>query len=216
MPNRKLLQKAADSGANPPSVPPLGRVDWLEAAIEQFTKKGINAVRITRLAEQLKVTRGSFYWHFENRSDLLQAIVSFWSQKNAQAVISAVQDAQEMGEGMLSLYSSWLDENCFDPQLDMAMRDWARSDNLIKEHVRQADLKCIEAISNFFMRMGVGRIESTTRARTLYFCQIGYYALNLEENMTQRLKYLEDTFYILAGYRLSSEKTEEFRKRFGV
>jgi len=127
-----------------------------------------------------------------------------------------VQDAQEMGEGMLSLYSSWLDENCFDPQLDMAMRDWARSDNLIKEHVRQADLKCIEAISNFFMRMGVGRIESTTRARTLYFCQIGYYALNLEENMTQRLKYLEDTFYILAGYRLSSEKTEEFRKRFGV
>src|SRR5699024_11598730 len=141
MPNRKLLQKVADAGANNPTVPSLGRVDWLEAAIEQFTKKGINAVRITRLAEQLNVTRGSFYWHFENRSDLLQAIVSFWSQKNAQAVISAVQEAQEMGEGMLALYSSWLDINCFDPQLDMAMRDWARSDGLINEHVLKADLK---------------------------------------------------------------------------
>src|SRR5699024_12245672 len=97
MPNRKLLQKVADAGANNPSVPSLGRVDWLEAAIEQFTKKGINAVLITRLAEQLKVTRGRFYWHFENRSDLLEALVSFWSQKNAQAVSSAAQVAPAHG-----------------------------------------------------------------------------------------------------------------------
>lgn len=214
MSNRDFLQKAADYAAHNAALPPLGRVDWLEAAVEQFTTKGVNAVRITQLATQLGVSRGSFYWHFKNRADLLQSIVLFWGQKNAQSVIAAVQEATEMGEGMFALYSCWLDVHRFDPQLDMAMRDWARNDPAIKKQVRQADLKCIEAISDFFKRMGVEKIEAITRARTIYFCQIGYYALDLQEPMPQRLQYLEDTFYILAGHRLSPALAQKFRAQF--
>lgn len=215
MSDQRYYQKAAHGSATyTPST--LGRIDWLQAAVTQFTEKGIGAVKITRLANQLNVTRGSFYWHFKNRQELLQAIVLFWSQKNSQSIMAAVQNVNNLEEGIIALYSCWLDPNQFDPKLDLAMRDWARHEKKIKDQVLSADRNCIHAISQFFIRLGVEKVEAMTRARTIYFCQVGYYMLGLEESMEQRLQYLEDTVSILAGHPLSAESAKRFRKQHGL
>ena len=67
-----------------PPAPPQGRAPsrraasltperWIEAATEVLVDHGIDSVRVDVLAQQLQVTRGSFYWHFRDREELLRA-----------------------------------------------------------------------------------------------------------------------------------------------
>ncbi|MBP6019079.1 MAG: TetR/AcrR family transcriptional regulator [Burkholderiaceae bacterium] len=215
MSDKLLIENAAQAGVEEGSVSsPLTRADWLEAAINIFVKEGVSAVRITRLAEILSVTRGSFYWHFKDRDDLLSGITAFWAQKNARSVITATLNVATLDEGMLALFSCWLNPARFDPGLDMAMRDWARRSGVVQAEVRQADRQCIAAIADFFQRMGVEPIEANTRSRTTYFCQLGYYALGLDESLEQRLTYLEPTIYMLSGRHLDPELAAQFRANY--
>lgn len=214
--DQELIQHAAIPADGHVSQPSLTRADWLEAAINIFVAEGIAAVRITDLSKMLSVSRGSFYWHFQGREDLLNGIISYWERKNARSVVLALSEAPSLEEGILSLFSTWIEPNSYDPGLDQAMRDWARRDEAIHAAVQAADRKCLEAITAFFVRMGLPRLESEARARTVYFCQIGYYALNLDEPLELRISYLEDSVYIFCGKRLSAEAVAEYRARHGV
>ncbi len=211
MPDQQFIKNAAQP-KGPPAPQYLERADWLRAAIDIFVDEGVDAVRITRLAQGLGVTRGSFYWHFKSRDELLAGIIAFWAQKNAQSIILATRHAQTLDGGMLELFSCWLDPQRFDPGLDMAMRDWARRSPDVRQKIRHADRECIAAIKAFFQRMGLEAIEANTRARTTYFSQIGYYAMGLNESLENRLTYLEDTVWMLSGRPLDPSLASRFRK----
>ena len=51
----------------------LSRQEWIDAGLKAMARDGVDAVRIERLAAALKVTKGSFYWHFKDRDALLEA-----------------------------------------------------------------------------------------------------------------------------------------------
>ena len=53
----------------------VSKAQWLEAALEVLADKGIEAVKIGRLAERLDITRSGFYWHFKDRRDLLDHLL---------------------------------------------------------------------------------------------------------------------------------------------
>ena len=74
---------AVDAQAAAPSVPraQLTPDDWIRAATDLLVTKSIDAVRVDVLAKQLDVTRGSFYWHFKNRDDLLHQVLQDWSER---------------------------------------------------------------------------------------------------------------------------------------
>ena len=58
---------------------------WLRAGLEALRKGGVGAVRVERLAEDVGVTKGSFYWHFRDRRDLLDAMLDPIFQKTLGA-----------------------------------------------------------------------------------------------------------------------------------
>lgn len=56
----------------------LHREDWIAAAWDALGRGNLNDIKVKTLAEKLGVTRGSFYWHFGNRQELLDALVDRW------------------------------------------------------------------------------------------------------------------------------------------
>ena len=60
----------------------LGREDWLRAGRLALILSGADGVRVERLARDLKVTKGSFYWHFEDRDELLEALLREWEEES--------------------------------------------------------------------------------------------------------------------------------------
>jgi AcrR family transcriptional regulator len=61
--------------------PTLTASDWAEAALQLIAEKGLSALTVSTLATRLGVTKGSFYWHFAGRSELLAAALSRWEQR---------------------------------------------------------------------------------------------------------------------------------------
>jgi AcrR family transcriptional regulator len=73
----------------------LERADWERAALTAIASGGIDAVAVEPLARALGVTKGSFYWHFANREELLTAALARWEAEYTEGVIallSAVSD----------------------------------------------------------------------------------------------------------------------------
>ena len=91
-----LLEAVVDNNVPTSERRSLQRSDWLRQALTVFVTSGIDAIRITRLAADLDVSRGSFYWHFENREELIDAVVEFWKRKNTEAIRLAVRDASSL------------------------------------------------------------------------------------------------------------------------
>jgi carboxymethylenebutenolidase len=54
------------------------RDDWVGAAWETLGEAGVDGVRVEALARKLGVTKGSFYWHFKNRQELIDALLERW------------------------------------------------------------------------------------------------------------------------------------------
>ncbi len=86
------------TGAKRLDEPTLTAADWAEAALHLIAEAGLGALTVEALAVRLGVTKGSFYWHFKGRSDLLAAALGRWEQRattEAIAGLSAVTDARQ-------------------------------------------------------------------------------------------------------------------------
>ncbi len=74
----------------------LTREDWIEAATHRLVKRSIDAVRVEPLADDLKVSRGSFYWHFKSRSELLEAILTTWQERQTRRIVERIRQDRLM------------------------------------------------------------------------------------------------------------------------
>ena len=175
------------------------RDDWLEAAIGLLKSGGIETVQITALSRALGITRGSFYWHFENRDDLLGAMIARWRARNTGVMLDALSGARDLDGGLLALFSVWVDHTRFDPALDQAVRDWARHAPHVARAVSAEDDARMAAISDFLIRHGFAQPEAYIRARVIYLTQVSYYALGICDPGPERLGYLDPYFRCFIG-----------------
>ncbi|MDH3859806.1 MAG: TetR/AcrR family transcriptional regulator [Gammaproteobacteria bacterium] len=212
MPDTSLLKAVAEHGAPIQDRKQLQRFDWLQQALEVFVSEGIDAVRITRLADDLGVTRGSFYWHFENREDLIDALVRYWKDKNTAAIVRSVNHAESLAEGIFRFFETCIDAAHFDPRLDLAIREWSRRSPSIRKLVDHEDAARIESLQKFFASFDYSMPDALIRARVLYYSQIGFYALEIEESLTTRLSYTESYFECFTGQKLDPQQAASFKQ----
>jgi AcrR family transcriptional regulator len=79
----------------------LTRDDWLDEAFKAVVEGGFDNVKVLSLAEKLKVTRGSFYWHFTDHADLISSLLMRW--KVAQLTLDANLKLQQSGDPLTDL-----------------------------------------------------------------------------------------------------------------
>ena len=164
-----------------------GRDDGVAAARTSLVKDGIDQVKIERLAKHLHLTRGSFYYHFRSRAELLHALLDHWEATNTGPMLRAIDTAIAIGPGGIhALVSMWIEEREFSPAYDSAVRDWARKDPKVAQVVREVDHKRINALTRLIEIYGYRGDEALVRARIMYFHQVGYYALGMHESMHER------------------------------
>jgi AcrR family transcriptional regulator len=68
----------------------LSKDDWVRAALFAIADGGAAAVAVEPLAARLGATKGSFYWHFRNREQLIAEALAFWEQSGTDDVIAAL------------------------------------------------------------------------------------------------------------------------------
>lgn len=68
----------------------LSREEWTRAALAVMGEHGVDRVAVEPLAKELGATKGSFYWHFRDRDDLIMAALERWEQEETEGVIAAL------------------------------------------------------------------------------------------------------------------------------
>jgi AcrR family transcriptional regulator len=183
--------------------PQLGRRDWIDEARRLLVEGGIAAVKVDGIARRLDVTRGSFYWHFGGREDLLDALLADWRERAQDPFARTFAEAQGTPEQRIrAFFEVWLDEARFDPDLESAMRDWARTSPVVDRAVREVDTDRLGWLSRLYAALGFGALEADVRARVVYYHQVGYYALRIAESGEERRKLFPTYFRVLTGARL--------------
>ena len=140
------------------------RSQWIDEGLEALAAGGPDAVRIDVLAKTLGVTRGGFYWHFDDRQALLDAMLETWERRSIDEVLERVEseggDASDKVRraGMLTFSPALL-------PIDLAVRDWARRDEAVSERLRRVDNRRMA-----YLRTLIGELsadEGDVEARSL-------------------------------------------------
>lgn len=185
------------------------REDWINTALDTLITEGEEKVKVSLLSEKLKCARSSFYWFFNSRADLLDNLLEHWQQTNTAALIAAAKKpAASINMGLTNLYYCWTTKGEFNTQLDFAIRDWARRSGTVRRAVDVSDNQRIEAITDMFVGFGYDSDEADVRARSIYFTQIGYDALDQRETRQQRIHRGRHYLYCMTGQKPTQQELD--------
>lgn len=178
--NRKLRLMARSRDSEKAQVN--GRLtehDWLRAGFELLAESGIGALKLDRLCERLRVTKGSFYWHFDSMAGYRRRLVAAWGDlrdEDRRDVdrLGTLPPRQRLARMMAILTSPrhWT--------LERAMREWARTDPAVAASVRAADRRVLEAVRRAFLDHGFDAEEAGLRADATFAAGVGFLHLSGE------------------------------------
>lgn len=161
---------------------------WLDAAHKMLIESGVESVKVMSLAAALNMSRTSFYWHFSDRNALLDALIERWKSQNTGNLIAQTElYAETITEAMLNLFDCWIDPQLFDASMDFAIRNWAHHSAKLKHILELTDQQRIDAIDGMFSRFRFNDEQAEVRARTVYYTQVGYISMMVDEPTAERL-----------------------------
>jgi AcrR family transcriptional regulator len=162
---------------------------WIEAATQVLVDQGIDHVRVDVLARELGVTRGSFYWHFRDREDLLRSVLQAWRQRATEQLTerleSAHSDPHQQLRDVISLpFRGRAAAKA--ARIELAIRAWARRDAMARAFVDEADASRIGYIAQVFSSLGFPIVDARSRAFLLYAYVVGESLMSNQGSAAQR------------------------------
>jgi AcrR family transcriptional regulator len=153
----------------------IGRDEWIREALKLLLAEGIAGVRVEPLALRLKVTKGSFYWHFKDRAALHAAMLEHWRRIATRAIAERVDQAGGTPRAKLRRLIGFGTSGVAPGTLETAMRGWARHDATVAAAIAAADDERIAYVSGLLRALGIKPGVADVRARILYLALIGSY-----------------------------------------
>ena len=171
----------------PPTRTP--RSKWIEEGLRALAAGGPDAVRIEPLAKALGVTRGGFYWHFSDRSALLDEMLDTWERATTDEVMERLEreggDASAKLRRLLALTSSTV------LMIDLAVRDWARREAAVAERLRRIDNRRMDHLRSLFGTFCADADDVEARCMLFFSLLIGNHSIAADHGARSRVDVLE-------------------------
>lgn len=174
------------------TLPRRSREDWTRAALEALRDEGIEGVRVEPLAARLGVTKGSFYWHFESREQLLTAALDAWVARGTEAIIEQIEAVEGGADAKLrALWQRTVHDSSRALTTELAIRDLAQRDPHVRERVRKVDERRMNYMCGLFRELGFPQEQAVSRSLMLYSLLIGNHYIAARHGRTPRARALE-------------------------
>jgi len=150
---------------------PLQPNDWILAALARLSALGVDAVRIEVLARDLRVSKGSFYWHFRDRQDLLDNVLAHWEQ-GALAGFAVDDTTAGAARRWASIVQATADPTRI--RLEASVRSWARRDAGVARRVAVVEQKKAAVIASVLKDIGFAGPASETWSEVALLLCLGW------------------------------------------
>jgi AcrR family transcriptional regulator len=158
--------------------------DWVQAGLDILDREGIAGVKIQRLCDRLGVTKGSFYWHFEDLDAFLTELANQW--------VASTVDPQGTLLLAMRMFADPRNRN-----LARGMREWAQSDERARAAIRKADQLLYERVKETIAALGFDDDDAEVRAKILYYAGVGFVAVGPLGDVVSAEEQLTATWEIL-------------------
>jgi AcrR family transcriptional regulator len=142
----------------------VSKAEWLEKALQVFRQEGEPGVKIESLARQLSVNKAGFYWHFRDRSDLLEQLLDYWEKEYTRVVTeNSILRNLAPADRLLAVMNMIFDHNL--AELDVHFNAWALKDPLVGRKVRRVILLRVKFMKRLFLEAGLEEEQADMRAK---------------------------------------------------
>lgn len=147
-----------------------GSQDWVEAGFDALAEGGVDRVRVEVLAQMLGVTKGGFYRRFRDRPALLAAMLDTWAEGRIAAIRQQTALDGETPHERLRLLIRLFSErpNARGLSIELAVRQWARSDAQAAAAVTRVDAIRLERVTDLYARLGYPPARAKARGLIIY------------------------------------------------
>lgn len=153
----------------------LTRDDWLDAAMTAMAHGGVRGIRVEPLAKVMRTSKGSFYWHFRDRADLIRATLERWEQLETDRVIEVVESTSQPRERLRRLLAIAHRQDIARPDPSVALT--GDHDDLVRVVLERVTARRIGFVADQLVALGVPLQEAARRATLAYTSYLGYAAL---------------------------------------
>ena len=174
------------------------REAWVRAGLARLAEQGVEGVRVEPLAKALGVTKGSFYWHFADRGELLDAMLEAWSSSATAAVIERSEAAGPDSKARLERLTEIASQG-FDGKVELAIRNWSQADARVARVVEEIDATRLGYLRRLLKELGASPLEAEARAFLVYSLLWGDYLLPARHGRFRRKRVLRACFDLLGG-----------------
>ena len=168
----------------------LTRDDWISGAWDMLGESGFEGVRVEPLARRLGVTKGSFYWHFKDRQELLEALLdrwfSIWDDLSAD-----VELASNPADRIWALFESVIKRVTRGQTVSLRML--SHKDPDVARRIEARDASRLSFLMNLLKEIGFPREEARVRGQVYQAIMTGEYlrsgGLPLNERIERAREY---------------------------
>src|SRR3954449_11367000 len=147
----------------------LDRERWEQAALDALERGGLAAVAVEPLARALGVTKGSFYWHFKGRQDLIAATVARWERLHVDGPLDAVAGIEDPRERLRALLGRASGKP---PSIFIRMLD-AVDEPVVAAAVARAAERRVAFMAAAFRQLGLPSAKARRQALLAYSAYVG-------------------------------------------
>lgn len=151
---------------------------WLDEGVRVLAAEGSAGLRIDRLAARLGLSKGSFHHHFDGADGYRRALLAHVERLAEAAVDAAVAQAADAGDvrSVLARLTALVEPaaaGLYRPELDVALRAWATTDDDARAVQARIDGARLEALERVW-RPHTGSAGEARRAALLpYLALVG-------------------------------------------
>lgn len=175
-------------------MPPSARTPrdrWVAEGLRALADGGPGAVRVDSLAKTIGVTRGGFYWHFDDRAALLEEMLDEWERISVDEAIQWVERAPgNAGEKLRRLFALAAGSREL-LKIDLAVRDWARREKPVARRLRRVDNRRMEYMRSLFGELCADEDEVEVRCLLAFSLFVGSHFTRADHGPRSRQAVLE-------------------------
>jgi len=146
--------------------------DWQEAALNVIAHNGVAGVAVEPLARELGVTKGSFYWHFSNRMDLVKQALCRWRSNDKKLVEEKILPIKDPKERLLAWFK--ISAEPFQTHLIYSTLLADRSHAIISKILKEVTLERLAYLQSSYKEMGYDNKQAKSQSLLAYSVYVGF------------------------------------------
>lgn len=141
----------------------LSKEVFLTKALQCLSDSGGSKPRIDELVSAIGVTRGSFYWHFKDRSDFVVELVRHWHHESTLIVAERLDATKALPQEKLKTLMEMICVRQL-TRHDQAVRNWALGEPNVSQQIEETEAFRLAYVSKLFSACGFSKEDAEFRA----------------------------------------------------